>query len=98
MGRKIRTQEEAKSVMRWLKELTGEQNLEYAIALGFHRVSVEEQQALVDLRDIYLMHFQGSVDPRICFASCRSMDRATFLENMKSLVKSDINQMYATCG
>lgn len=97
MGRKIRTTEEAKSVMHWVKELTEEANLEYAITLGFHRVTVQEQGPLEELRDIYLMHIQGHINPHICLASAeRSADREALLSNMESLIKADLNSLYAT--
>lgn len=92
MGRRIRNQEEAKQVMHWLKDLTHGENLEDAIILGFHRTQVSEQQPLEELRDIYLMHIQGHVNPHVCQVWG---DRAIFLQAIEGIVKSDINQMYA---
>lgn len=95
MGRKIRTTAEAKSVMHWIKELTGVKNLEDAITLGFHRVTVQEQAPLEELRDIYLMHIQGHINPHICLASAdRSVDKEVFLANMETLIKTDLNSLY----
>ena len=96
MGRKIRTQEEAKSVMHWLKEMTHSTNLEDVIVLGFHYSDPKEQGQIEEIRDIYLMHIQGHINPHVCLAYVdRSMDGEVLLTNMESLVKADLDSLYA---
>ena len=61
MGRKIQTEEDAKQAMHWLKEITRVEDFEDALVLGFHRVTVQEQTPIEELRDMYLLVLDGRV-------------------------------------